>query len=44
MAILASSTAIFSLITLSIIFAKIPEFPTLQFLVKVKSYAIFGGF
>lgn len=28
------STAVFSLVTLSIIFAKIPEFPTLSILVK----------
>jgi hypothetical protein len=33
---LATSTLIFSIITLSVIFAKIPEFPTLQTLVKDK--------
>lgn len=33
---LASATAIFSFITLSVIFAKIPEFPSLQTLVKTK--------
>jgi hypothetical protein len=33
---LATSTIIFSIITLSVIFASIPEFPTLQTLVKEK--------
>jgi len=42
-ALLASSTGIFSLITLSIIFAKIPEFPTLPELVKKRIDAYFNN-